>query len=193
VYFRIALLMLLSIPVAMAADPNAAPRRGGAALAVELGFGGDSLESVSDTRIRAGEGISAMVGGFYRPSRSSPLEIYGLAGYDFGFVVPVQGGGGSNTYLTSPVVEVLANYRFDNKWYVAGGVVSHLNPRLTTDDPDWRDIDFHSATGVTVEAGWSFIGLYYTYMEYRSSLVNLDASSVGIRFTMRFRKWRPVR
>ena len=144
------------------------------------------------TRRDAGDGLTPMVGGFYRPSADSPLEIYGLAGYDLGFVVPVQGGGGSNTYLTSPVLEVLANYRFDNKWFVAGGLVSRLNPRLTSDDPNYPDIDFHTAAGVTVEAGWSFIGLYYTYMEYKSSRVDLDASSVGLRFTMRFRKWRPV-
>jgi hypothetical protein len=191
-FSRIVLLAVMSIPVANAADANAPPRRGGMAVAVEVGAGGDSLEPVSDTNLHAGDGITPMVGGFYRPHASSPLEIYGLAGYDFGFVVPVQGGGGYNTYLTSPVLEVLANYRFDNKWYVAGGLVSHLNPRLKTDNPAYQDIDFSTATGVTVEAGWSFIGVYYTYMEYKSSQANLDASSVGLRFTMRFRKWRPV-
>jgi hypothetical protein len=162
------------------------------AVAVELGYGGDSLESISGTRLRAGEGITPMVGGFYRPRADSPLEIYGLAGYDFGFVVPVEGGGGYQTELQTPVLELLANYRFDNKWFVAGGLVSHLNPRFTTKNPAYDDINFHTATGVTVEAGWSFIGVYYTYMDYRSSQVNLDASSVGVRFTMRFRKWRPV-
>jgi hypothetical protein len=192
VLIRSVLLVLLSISAANAADPNAPPRRGGMALAVQVGSGGDSLRPVSDTNLRAGEGITPMVGGFYRPSANSPLEIYGLAGYDLGFVVPVQGGGGYNTNLTTPVLQVLANYRFDNKWFVAGGLVSHLNPRLTTDNPAYDDIDFRTATGVTVEAGWSFIGVYYTYMEYKSSQLNLDASSVGLRFTMRFRKWRPV-
>ena len=177
---------------ALAAGDEAPLRRGGMALAVELGSGGDSLASISDTRLRAGEGISAMAGGFYRPRANSPLEIYGLAGYDFGFVVPVEGGGSYHTNLTTPVLELLANYRFDNKWFVSGGLVGHLNPRLTTEDPAYDDIQFHTAAGVTVEAGWSFIGVYYTYMEYRSSQVNLDASSVGVRFTMRLRKWRPV-
>ena len=190
---RILLLMLPVIPFAHAADPATPPRRGGMAIAVELGTGGDSLSAVSSTDLHAGDGLTPMVGGFYRPRVDSPLEIYGLAGYDLGFVVPVQGGGGSNTYLRSPVLEVLANYRFDNKWYVAGGLVSRLNPRLTSDDPAYDDIDFHTATGVTVEAGWSFIGVYYTYIQYRSSQANLDASSIGLRFTMRFRKWRPVR
>jgi hypothetical protein len=192
-YARTALLVsVLSVSAAVAADENAPPRRGGMAVALELGYGGDSLATVSDTELRAGEGLTAMAGGFYRPRANSPLELYGLAGYDFGFIVPVQGGGGRNTYLRSPVIEVLANYRFENKWFVAGGIVSHLNPRLTTDDPDSRDIDFRTATGVTVEAGWSFIGVYYTYLEYKSPQVNLDASSVGVRFTMRFRKWRPI-
>jgi hypothetical protein len=191
-FTRIALLLLISIPPAFAAGNDAPTRRSGMAVAVELGYGGDSLESISGTRLRAGEGITPMVGGFYRPRADSPLEIYGLAGYDFGFVVPVEGGGGYQTELQTPVLELLANYRFDNKWFVAGGLVSHLNPRFTTKNPAYDDINFHTATGVTVEAGWSFIGVYYTYMDYRSSQVNLDASSVGVRFTMRFRKWRPV-
>lgn len=190
---RILLLSWLAIP-AFAADPGTPPRRGGMALAVEAGYGGDSLESVSDTRMRAGGGVTPMVGGFYRPIEDSPLELYGLAGYDFGVVVPVQGGGGDYyTTLTSPVLEVLANYRFDSKWYLAGGLVSHLNPRLKTNNPAYDDIDFHTATGVTVEAGWSFIGVYYTYMQYHSAHGDFDASSVGLRFTMRLRKWRPVR
>jgi hypothetical protein len=191
-YVRTALLILVSVSPAFAADESAPPRRGGMALAVELGYGGDSLAAISGTRLRAGERLVAMAGGFYRPRENSPFEIYGLAGYDFGLVVPVQGGGGYNTTLSSPVLEVLANYRFDNKWFVSGGLVSHLNPRLTTRNPAYDDIDFKTATGVTVEAGWSFIGVYYTYLEYKSSQVNLDASSVGLRFTMRFRKWRPM-
>jgi hypothetical protein len=189
---KLALLALASISPAFAAGDDAPLKRGGMALAVEAGFGGDGLETVSDTKLRAGDGISAMVGGFYRPRADLPLEFYGLVGYDAGLIVPVQGGGGYNTTLTSPVVEVLANYRFDNKWFVAGGLVSRLNPKFSTDNPDYNDINFDTATGVTVEAGWSFIGLYYTYMEYKSSQVNLDASSVGVRFTLRFRKWRPV-
>ncbi len=191
-FVRCALLALLLAPPALAAEDSAAPKRGGMAFAVELGAGGDSLDSVTDTNLHAGDGLTAMVGGFYRPSTKSPLEIYALAGYDFGFVVPVQGGGGDHAYLTSPVLEVLANYRFDNKWFVAGGLVGRLDPRLTTNEPGREDIGFHTAMGATVEAGWSFIGVYYTYVKYDSSRVDLDASSVGIRFTMRFRKWRPV-
>jgi hypothetical protein len=192
VSFSLILFSLFGASAALAADPDAPPRRGGMALAVEVGFGGDSLEPISDTRLHAGDGITAMVGGFYRPIADSPLEIYGLAGYDFGFVVPMRAGG-YETNLTTPVIEVLANYRFDDKWFVAGGLVSRLDPRLKTDNPAYDDIDFHTAIGATVEAGWSFIGVYYTYMRYESSRGDLDASSVGVRFTLRLRKWRPVR
>lgn len=188
-----ALLALVLAAPAMAANKDAPPpRRGGMAIAVELGAGGDSLEPISGTKLHAGDGLTPMVGGFWRPKADSPLEIYGLAGYDLGFVVPVEGGGGDNANLTSPVLEVLANYRFDNKWFVAGGLVGRLDPRFKTDNPNYADIDFDPAIGATVEAGWSFIGVYYTYMKYNSSRVDLDASSIGIRFTMRFRKWRPV-
>ena len=191
-FARLLLLIGLTITPALAADPGTPPRRGGMALAVEIGGGGDSLEPISDSNVHAGDHITALVGGFYRPLADSPFEIYGLAGYDFGVVVPVRGGGGEPANLTSPVVAVLANYRFDNKWFVAGGLVSHLNPRLTGNDSGFRDIDFNTATGVTVEAGWSFIGVYYTYMRYESAQADLDGSSVGLRFTMRLRKWRPV-
>src|SRR3954464_11098077 len=114
-FAKTVLLTLISIPPVMAG--NEAPlKRGGMALAVEVGYGGDRLASVTGTELRAGEGITPMVGGFYPPPADSPLEIYGLAGYDLGFIVPVEGGGGYQTELQSPVLELLANYRFDNKW-----------------------------------------------------------------------------
>ncbi|HTU64437.1 MAG TPA: hypothetical protein VMF52_00690 [Steroidobacteraceae bacterium] len=188
------LLPSLVLPGVAAADDPAPPkelRRGGMALAVEAGYGGDSLEGITESRMRAGQGISAMVGGFYRPRADSPLEIYGLAGYRLGFAAPVIGGGYYENTKT-PVLEVLANYRFDNKWYVAGGLVSHLSPRITSNDPEFHDIRFDTAVGATVEAGWSFIGVYATYLEYSGAGQHLDASSVGLRFTMRLRKWRPV-
>jgi hypothetical protein len=184
--------LVLAASPAFAADPGKPARRGGMALAVELGGGGDSLMPLAGNEVHAGDHISALAGGFYRPRADSSFEVYGLAGYDFGIVVPVRGGGGDPANLTSPVVAVLANYRFDNKWFVAGGIEGHLNPRLTSEDAGFRDIHFHSATGVTVEAGWSFIGVYYRYMRYESPQANLDASSVGLRFTIRLRKWRPV-
>src|SRR4051794_32030061 len=171
---RTLLLVLLSVPPAFAADDNTPPRRGGMALAVELGYGGDSLDRLTTANLHAGQGISVMAGGFYRPRADLPLEIYGLAGYRLGFFAPVTGGG-YQTNTSTPVLEVLANYRFDNKWYVAGGLVSHLHPRLTTDDPALDDVGFRSATGVTVEAGWSFIGVYYTNLEYSSSRGDFDA------------------
>lgn len=189
---RITLIALLSISTAFAADDAKPLKQAGWALSVEAGGGGDSLEPFSGTKLHAGDGLGLMVGGFYRPRADSPLEIYGFAGYRGSWFAPVQGGGGDSSTLSSPVLEVLANYRFDNKWFVSGGLVSHLSPKFETNNADYSDIHFRTAVGATVEAGWSFIGVYYTYMPYRSSTVDLDGSSVGLRFTMRFRKWRPV-
>jgi hypothetical protein len=177
---------------ALAQDASAAkpPRRGGAALQFDYGYGGDSLEAVTGNHLRAGEGIGASIGGFYRPRADSPLEIYGFVGYRFGFFAPVTAGYYSNTETW--VLQLLGNYRFNNKWYVAGGLIQHLNPRFTDGRPNGVDIDFSGGTGATIEAGYSFIGLYYTYMNYSTANYgDFDASSVGIRFTVRFRKWRP--
>jgi hypothetical protein len=175
------------MPLAAGAAEHGTPRRGGGALAVELGYGGDRLDALTDAEFHAGQGISLMAGGFYRPREGLPLEIYGLAGWRLGLLLPITGGG-YETNTDTPVLELLANYRFHRKWHVAGGLVSHLNPRLTTTNPAFDDVSFHAATGVTVEAGWSFIGLYYTYLEYSSSRGDFDASSVGLRFTVRLRK-----
>jgi hypothetical protein len=187
----------MSLPVETTAQDAAAatppqPRRGGAALQVDWGAGGDSFYDLTGTKMDAGDGLGVSIGGFYRPMEHSPLEIYGFVGYRLGFLVPVMGGGySSNTERV--VLSLLANYRFDNKWYVAGGLVHHSNAKFEDDDPAGLDFDLGSATGATVEAGYSFIGVYYTYMNYSAGQYgDFDASSVGVRFTLRFRKWRPI-
>ncbi len=167
-------------------------RRGGAALQIGLDGGGDYLHEFTDTNMTLGEGVSFSAGGFYRPVETSPLEIYGLVGAKLGFFAPIQGAG-YDSNVKRWTAELLANYRFNNKWYVDGGLVYHINPRFYDDNPAATDVQFKNALGATVGFGWSFIGVQYTYMEYSSAAYgHFDASNVGLRFTVRFRKWRPV-
>jgi len=194
-YVPIALcLCLLLADAALAQDaPDLRPRhRGGAALQVGLDGGGDAMREFNPSTITAGQGVSVSLGGYYRPIESSPFEITGLIGGKAGFFFPVRGGGyESNTWRV--MAQVLGNYRFNNKWYVAGGLVYHISPRFYDDDPAGTDVDFKNALGVTAEFGWSFIGVQYTYMRYSSDAFgDFDASNVGLRFTMHFRKWHPI-
>jgi len=187
----------VSLPVgtwaqhAATTPPPPTPHRGGALFLVDWGAGGDSIYDLTGTKLDAGDGIGVSIGGFYRPMEHSPLEIQGFVGYRFGILMPMAVGNYSNTERV--VLQLMANYRFNNKWYVAGGLVHHANVKIVNDAPGGQDFDLGSSTGVTVEAGYSFIGAYYTYMNYSvGQYGDLDASSVGLRFTIRFRKWHPV-
>jgi hypothetical protein len=184
-------------PRLTSADEKPAPemppaKRGGAALQVEVTAGGDDLrdENLDVSGTNLGQGATLSLGGFYRPWESSRFELQGFLGYKLGWAVPVRGGG-SDADVSRWVVQLLGIRHTDDKWYVGGGLVFHLNPGYSETSMDAVNIDFDNAIGVTVAAGWSWIGLQCTYMEYRAdNYGRFDASNCGVRFTFRFRKWR---
>ena len=58
--------------------------------------------------------------------------------------------------------------------------------------PDALDVYFDDAVGVTLEAGWSWIGLQCTYMDYTAHTPDLgkfNANNCGVRFNWRFHKY----
>jgi hypothetical protein len=195
VMVALVLASILSAPAwAQAEAPAKIRARGGVALQVELATGGDELynDETHASRTNLGQGGTLSLGGFYRPVESSPWEMQAFVGYKIGWPVPVRGGGG-DADISRWVVQLLANYRNDSKWYAGGGLAFHLDPKYVDDYPGAVDIDFDNAVGVTAEAGWSWLGVQCTYMEYRSRIYGrFDASNCGVRFTWRFRKWRPL-
>jgi hypothetical protein len=180
---------------ALAQDAATKPmHRGGGAVQFELASGGDDLynDETHASRTNLGQGGTLSLGGFYRPMENSPFELQAFVGFKVGWAIPVTGGGG-DADVSRWVVQLLGNYRNNEKWYVGGGLVLHLNPKYVDDYPGAVDVDFDNAAGALVEAGWNWVGLQCTYMKYHTDVYgSFDASNCGIRFTFRFRKWRPI-
>jgi opacity protein-like surface antigen len=192
-----ALIAAALLPAFATAQDASAPatkpqRRGGAALQFELTAGGDDLDNdaiqISGTNL--GQGGTLSFGGFYRPWEASRFELQGFLGYKIGWAVPVRGGGGEAD-ISRWVVQLLGIHHTKDKLYVGGGLAYHANPKYTFSYS--ANLHFDNAVGVTVLAGWNWIGLQCTYMEYRAPQYGkFDASNCGVRFTFRFRKWRSL-
>ena len=166
-----------------------APRFGGA-VQFELATGGDEIESAS--KVNLGQGGTISVGGFFRPVQGSLFEIQTFLGYKWGMFVPIAAPG-ADPDVGRGVFQLLANYRNNDKWYVGGGLVVHLDPKYVSKLPSTPDVKFDTAAGALVEAGWSWIGVQCTYVKYHTNgFGTFDASNCGVRVTWRFRKWHPT-
>jgi hypothetical protein len=69
---------------------------------------------------------------------------------------------------------------------LGGGLIRHSGTELDGDG-FFRDIELDDATGFTVQAGWRWVGLHYTRIEYENNFIReVDASHVGLRFNFKF-------
>ena len=161
--------------------------RGGFLTQLDLDFGGDDIATVDfddgDSQdLRAGQGVALSLGGWFKPVASSPFEIQALVGYKF------VGTAAENADINVSRVVLALNgvYRFGNGAWLAAGLSHHASPELDGDG-FFEDIPFDDATGFRLEAGWKWIGLHYTKMEYSSTFYeDVDASSIGLSLTYRF-------
>jgi hypothetical protein len=191
----IATLAFVSVP-ASAADETARPRRpSGAMVQFEVASGGEDLRGSAlenPSNADMGQGVGLSLGAFFRPVETSPWELHVLAGHKAAVLVPIRVGPDSN--ISRWTLQVLGQYRAENKFYWGGGLVYHVNPKYYDDWPDAQDVHFDDAPGAMLEAGWNWLGVQCTYMEYRANrgLGTFDASHCGVRFTFRFRKWGPL-
>lgn len=190
------LLAAFLVPaLASAADGAPAPeRRWAGAVQVEYSEGGDDLynEDLQLTESALGDGISVALGLLYRPIPTSSFEVQAFLGFKTDRVSPVTVG--PDVSVSRTVFQLLGSVRNEHKWYASGGLVFHGNPKFQDNWPDAEDVDFDNALGVTAEAGWNWVGLQCTYMEYKgNNYGSFDASNCGVRFTFRFPRWRPPR
>jgi hypothetical protein len=182
-----AALAAASLGMAVPAQADTPSKRGGWLLNMDLDFGGDDLATVSfedgeSQDVKAGQGIHIGVGGWFRPMNDVPFELQGILGYKF----VTTAASNADIGVARTTLQLNGIYRFSNAWYLGGGITRHMGPELDGDG-FFEDISFDDATGFTMEAGWKWIGLHYTRMDYSADgYQDADASHFGVRFT-----WRP--
>jgi hypothetical protein len=179
--------LLAGVTLAGAAQAADAAKRGGPLLNLDLDFGGDDIATVAfvgggSQDVKAGQGISAGVGGWFRPVASSPFEIQGIVGYKY----VTTAADNADIKVTRTTLALNGIYRFSNGWYLGAGVLGHMGPRLDGDG-FFEDVKFDDATGFNAEVGWKWVALRVAKLTYSADGIDdVDAGSIGVRLT-----WRP--
>jgi hypothetical protein len=186
-----AALLLVGAAPALAQKRGFAPlgQRGGFLIQTDADFGGETLATVDfyddySQDIRAGQGFALSIGGWFRPIESSSLEIQASVGYKYESTFASD----TDVSFSRTLLQLEALYRFPKGFFVGAGFIRHNSPKLSGDD-FFDDIEFDDANGLSVEAGWRWISLHYTDIDYSIDdfdVEGINASSIGIRFT-----WRP--
>lgn len=186
--FKAAIAAIIGgLAMAGAAQAAEAGKRGGFLANLDLEFGGDDVATIAfegggSQDVKAGQGIAAGVGGWFRPIRSTPFEIQGTLGYKY----VTTAADNADIKLTRTTLNLNGVYRFTNGWYLGAGLVRHMGPKLDGDG-FFEDIKFDDATGFNAEVGWKWIGLRFASLEYSADgYEDANAGSIGARFT-----WRP--
>ena len=164
------------------------PSPGGFGVVLEAAgeFGGDNLVKVFyrdgyTQDIRAGEGVTLSAGVHYLIP-NVPLDISATAGYKFIRTSDYHTDLGVNRV----VLKLTGTYELPRHFWIDAGPVWHTAVKLNGDGYV-PDINFDDAVGVTVGAGWRWLGITYTNIHYTSGLTgNIDASNVGVTFTWKF-------
>jgi len=185
------LLLLVGAAPALAQKRGHPPlgQRGGFLIQTDADFGGETLATVDfeddySQDIRAGQGFALSIGGWFRPIETSALEIQASLGYKY----ETTFASNADVSFSRTLIQVEALYRWPNGFFVGGGLMRHMSPKLSGDD-FFYDIEFDDANGFSAEAGWRWISLHYTGIDYAINEFDveaIDGNSIGIRFT-----WRP--
>lgn len=161
--------------------------RGGFLAQADADFGGDEVATVvfeddSSQDLTAGQGLAVSLGGYFRPIESSPFELQASVGYKFS----TTAASNSDMGMQRTLLQLEALYRWPNGFYLGGGVMHHMSPKLDGDG-FFPNINFDDATGFNMEIGWKWIALHYSDLSYTSDqFEDVDASHIGARFTWRF-------
>ncbi len=151
-------------------------------------FGGDSLGTVSfednsTQSIKTGDGLSLNVGGHYRFA-NSPFDLSATIGFKYRGTKATN----SDINVNRMVLEFLGTYFINDDWWLSAGPVLHQSIKYDRDQFG-STVNFDNASGITFKAGWRWIGLQYTNIDYKASSPydgNFDASNIGIIAIGRF-------
>lgn len=151
-------------------------------------FGGGDVATVAFTDgssqdIEAGQGVSGYAGGMVRLAPHSPWSVRATAGYKY---VTTKASNASIDLGRVPL-ELIGSYKFGNGARVGSGLVYHTAIKLNGDG-FFEDVKFKDAVGYRLEAGWNWIVLTYTGLDYkaRNGGGKTDASSVGVHVIVGF-------
>ena len=183
------LLISTAVNAAPPAPESAADlgKRGGFLALLDFDYGGDDVAEVyfddgESQNVKAGQGMTLALGGYFRPIADSPFEIDASVGYKFS----TTAASNADIGVERTLLQVGGAYRWPNGVYLGAGVVQHLSPTVDGDG-FFDDVDFDDSTGFNLEIGWKWIALHYTDMTYTSDLYeDVDASNFGVRFTYRY-------
>lgn len=180
-----ALLGGLAGPAVAAADDAGA--KFGFLVGADLEYGGDDIITLSftdgsDQDIKAGQGATLAVGGYFKPRAASAFSVRGTVGYKF----VTTAASNADIGIDRIVYELVGDYEWPSGFWVGAGLTQHTGIKLDGDGFG-PDVDFDDATGITAELGWKWIGLTYTQIEYEDEFGGKwDADSVGLSFIWRF-------
>jgi len=185
--FGVCLGLLALASTAQAAGPADLGKRGGFLAQFDADFGGDDVATVyfeddSSQDLTAGQGIALSVGGWFRPIASSSFEIQASLGYKFS----TTQADNADIGMSRTLLQVEGLYRWPNGFFVGGGLMHHMSPKLDGDG-FFPNINFDDASGFNAEIGWKWISVHYANITYTNDFVeDVDASHVGVRCTWRF-------
>jgi opacity protein-like surface antigen len=166
-------------------EAQAAGLEGGFGFVGELGieFGGDEVAEVfmdddSSENIKAGDGFAFAVGAHYRPP-GWVVDFSGTVGYKVDETTATN----ASIRISRTTVELLAHFDPKENWWIAAGPVWHNGVKFDADGFG-ENVNMGSATGFTLQAGWRWIAVKYTDMEYTEEFTGrgfkIDGSSIGI-------------
>ncbi|HVY24739.1 MAG TPA: hypothetical protein VG962_15445 [Steroidobacteraceae bacterium] len=178
---------------------NASKSGLGFAVSAAVEFGGDSADSVllcdssgqncSYHSVSTGQGLTFSVGGHYKFA-SLPLDIMATVGYKY-VTTPASN---ANIYIGRVVPALQFSYWFTDSWWMGVGPVWHLNNAFhaARNVTGLDSQKYDPALGVNLEAGWKFVALTYTNINYNYLDANdgekkkLNASNFGVMLIGRF-------
>jgi hypothetical protein len=148
-------------------------------------FGGDDLATVvfgggENQTIKAGDGLSIHAG-FKHKFNADQSILKGTIGYKF----HSTSADNSDVGTSSVPLNLSLSQKLEGNWHVSGGLTYQMNSKLEGDG-FFQDVTFDDSLGFTLGIGYSFFTLSYTNLDLGINGDEVDASSIGLRFSTAF-------
>jgi len=189
--FRVARVCALAIVLGGLAQPALAGEKSGSKLGFlvegDLEYGGDDIVTIdfedgSSQDIKAGQGGTIALGGYFKPRVDGSFSVRATVGYKF----VTSAADNADIGIDRMVYEIVGNYDWPSGWRVGAGLVQHTNIEFDADGFG-RNVKFDDATGFTAEFGWKWISFSYTAIDYKDEFGGKwDAGSLGLALAWRF-------